>query len=163
MPTTSVSCVIAVPQREVWAALANIDEASRWNRAWSRIEITSRQRQGAGTTFRTFTADGRVFDFKVTHWAPPQHIAFAPIRRESERYDITLQSHAFLLRSIDDSHTHVELIASATCRGVRGRLVGLFIWPGHQKQGLNAALEALQALFEPEQSASEAERSSSTE
>ena len=164
MPTTSVSRIIAAPQEEVWAALADIAKAGRWNTAWVRIEITSPQQHGAGTTFRAHTADGHSFDFEVTHWAPPSYIAFAPIRRESERYEITMQSHAFLLRPIDDSHTQVELIASATCRGIRGRLVGLFLWPGHQKQGLNAALDALQALFEPlEPGASEAEPSSTTD
>jgi len=158
MPTTSVSRIIAAPQQEVWAALADIANAGRWNRSWSRIEITSRQRNGAGATFRAHTDDGHAFDFEITHWVPPEYIAFAPIRHDSERYTVTLESHAFLLRPAGDQQTRVEIIASASTHGIRGRLIGLLLWPSHQKHGLNNALDAIQAVFEaPEKETTEPE------
>ena len=149
MPTVSVSRAIAASPQEVWAALADIEHAGRWNAAWTRIEFTSPQHAGAGTSFRAMTADSDAFEFEVTHWAPPEYIAFAPIRGEDEdTYAVTLESHSFLLRPSSDNATRVELIATASARGLRGRVVGLFLWSGHQKHGLNAALDALQALFE---------------
>jgi len=156
MPTVSVSRTIAASPEEVWAALADIEHAGRWNAAWTRIEFTSPQHEGAGTTFRAETADAGEFEFEATHWAPPEYIAFAPIRGEDEpTYAVTLESHAFLLRASGDKATRVELIAAASAHGLRGRLIGLFLWPGHQKLGLNMALDALQALFEPEEEGGE--------
>src|SRR3990172_1904532 len=115
MPTTSVSRIITAPQQEVWATLADIQNAGRWNTAWSHIEITSQERQSAGATFRAPTDDGHPLAFALSHWAPPEYIAFAPIRREdSERYAITLESQAFRLRPSGDNGTRVELIASAS-------------------------------------------------
>src|SRR3990170_6051101 len=102
MPTASVSRTIAAAQERIWDVLADVAHAGRWNTAWPRIEITSSQSQGAGTTFRAHTTDGHAFDFQVTHWSPPEYIAFAPIREEPERYAITLDSHAFLLRPAGD-------------------------------------------------------------
>ena len=149
MPTTSASRVIAAPQQEIWATLADVTNASRWNGAWSQIEFTSSQREGVGTSFRAH-ADGRPFEFEITHWTPPEHIAFAPVRGDdSERYPINLESHAFRLQPADDHHTNVEIIAIASMRGIRGRLIGLFLWRGYQKRGLYSALDALQAIFEP--------------
>ncbi len=164
MPTASVSRVIAAPQDQVWAALADIASAGRWNTAWTRIEFLSEQRQGAGTTFRAHTADGHAFDFRITGWAPSEYIAFAPVHGEdTERYILTLESHAFLLRPAGESHTRVELIASASAHGLRGHLIGLLLWPGHQKHGLNAALDALQALIQPaEDDSREAEAETSS-
>ena len=150
MPTVTASRSIGAAQAQVWAVLADIANAGRWNQAWSKMEITSPQTHGAGTTFRAHTADGHVFDFEITGWAPPEYIAFAPVHGEhTERYILTLESHAFLLRPAGEGHTRVELIASASAHGLRGHLIGLLLWPGHQKHGLNAALDALQALFEP--------------
>lgn len=149
MPTTSVSRTIAAPQHRVWAALADIANAGRWNTAWTSIEISSSPQGGLGTTFRAHTADGSAFDFEVTEWLAPEYIAFGPIRRDEERYSLTLESHAFRLRPTGDDHTHVELIAKVSAHGIRGWFYGLFFWRGHQKQGLNIALDGLQAVFEP--------------
>ncbi len=150
MPTTSVSRVIAAPQQEVWAALADIANAGRWNSAWTRIEFLSIQQEGIGTSFRAHIDDGHAFDFEITQWTSPEYISFAPIRQDdSERYAINLESHAFRLRPADDHHTHVEVIASASTRGIRGRLISLFLWRGYQRHGLYSALDALQTIFEP--------------
>ena len=152
MPTASESRTIGAPQDEVWAALADIENAGRWNTAWQRIELTSPQPRpvGAGTTFRAHTEDGGSFDFQITHWAPPEFISFSPIHSEDEElYAITLESHSFHLRLVAEDATHVELIAHASVHGIRGRFIGLFLWRGYQKQGLRRALDALQSLFEP--------------
>ena len=156
MPTAAVTRTIAAPQPDVWAALADIDNARRWNPSWSRIEITSAQRHGLGTTFRAHTGDGDAFDFEITEWDPPQQIAFSPIRDDSERYSITLESHAFRLRPAGNNQTLIELTARASAHGIRGRFIGLVLWPGYQKHGLSLALDSLQAIFEP-QSAGDAE------
>lgn len=149
MPSVSVSRVIGAPREEVWAALSDIASARRWNASWSKIDITSRQTHGAGTTFRAHTEDGRAFDFEITEWAAPELIAFTPIRDESEYYAVTLESHTFSIEPQGDGHTVVELTARASAHGIMGRLVATFFWPGHQKQGLNDALDAVQAIFEP--------------
>ena len=153
MPSVSVSRTIAVPQAEVWAALSDIANARRWNSSWSSIEITSAQRHGLGTTFRAHTGDGEAYDFLVTEWDAPDGIAFSPIRDDSERYSITLDSHTFRLHAAGEGETVIELTARASVRGVRGRFIGLFFWAGHQKHGLNLALDSLESIFEPHQSA----------
>ena len=151
MPTVTASRSIGAAQAQVWAVLADIANAGRWNQAWSKMEITSPQTHGAGTTFRAHTADGEAWDFLVSDWIAPEYIAFSPIRDQSERYQITLESQAFRLKPLGDDQTLVELSARASAHGLRGRVVGLLFWPGYQKHGLNAALDALQDLFEPDQ------------
>ncbi|MDO8615585.1 MAG: SRPBCC family protein [Dehalococcoidia bacterium] len=147
----SVSRIMPAPQARIWSVLADIANARRWNTSWTRIEITSHQTHGAGTAFRAHTQDGQTYDFLVSDWAAPECIAFSPIRDESEpRYGVTLESHAFRLRPAEDGQTYVELTAHATARGIRGRLVGLFLWPGHQKHGLETALDALESVFAAE-------------
>lgn len=148
MPRVSVSRTIAAPPAAVWAAICDLPNAGRWNAAWSCIEITSPQREGAGTTFRAKTADGDSFDFRISEWDVPKRISFVPLRREGERYAVTLERHTFNLRPTEDGGTSVELTAQASAHGLVGRLVALFLWPGHQRDGLEQALNALQAIFE---------------
>ncbi len=151
MPTTSESRLIAAPRAELWAAITDLEAASRWNQAWQRVEYLSSQQAGVGTTFRSHTEDGRSFDFRISEWAPQEYVAFEPLHREPDerRYLITLKSHSFLLDAADDNHTNVTLIASATGHGLRGWLAARFVWPGHQRALiLRPALDALQALFE---------------
>jgi uncharacterized protein YndB with AHSA1/START domain len=150
MPKVSVSRLIAAPPEDVWPVLADVENARRWNTAWSQIEITSLQKHGIGTTFRARTETGDSFQFQITEWAPLQYIEFSPLRDEREATSgITLESHAFRLLEVPGKGTHVELVARAATSGIRGRIVGLLFWPGYQKHGLSAALDALQALFEP--------------
>lgn len=149
MPKVSVSRTIPARQRDIWAAVSDIQNARRWNAAWDRIEITTEQTHGTGTRFRAHTEGGETFDFEVTSWAAPEFIAFSPIRDEHERYGITLESHAFRLQPAGEEETLVELIAHATASGFRGRFTALFFWPGYQKEGLNLALDSLEALFTP--------------
>lgn len=151
MPKVSVSRVIPARQGELWATVSDIQNARRWNTAWTRIEITTEQTHGPGTRFRAHTEGGETFDFEVTSWVAPEFIAFSPIRDERERYGITLESHAFRLQAVGEEETLVELIAHATAHGVRGRFTALFFWPGYQKEGLNLALDSLEALFTPRQ------------
>ncbi len=152
MLTTHVSRIIAAPPEEIWSVLADIEHAERWNGGWAQIEITSGQREGVGATFRAHTEDGHAFDFEVTAWEKPFRIAFSPIRHpDSERYPIRLESHAFILQPIDTDKTHVRLLASASFHGFKGRLVGMFLWSGHQRRGIEAALDNLQSLFEGEE------------
>lgn len=147
MPRVSVSRVIAAPPAAVWAALADIANARRWNAAWSRIEITSAQSSGAGTTFRAHTADGESFDFVVSEWEAPRRISFTPVRDAGERYAIMLERHTFHLEPAGEAATRVELTAQASAHGLMGRLVALFLWPGHQRHGLDQALAALESIF----------------
>jgi len=152
MPTTSESRLIAASVAEVWAAITDLEAASRWNQAWQRVEYLSSQREGVDTTFRSHTEDGRSFDFRISEWAPEEYVAFEPLREEPEerRYLITLESQSFLLEAAGYDHTNVTLFASATGHGLRGWLAARFVWPGHQRELiLRPALDALQALFEP--------------
>ncbi len=155
MPIATVSRTIAAPQAQVWATLSDIENARRWNASWSRIEFTSEETSGDGATFRAHTDDGDTFDFAVTGWAPPEYIAFSPVRDETEEYLITLESHAFHLQAVDDDKTRVDLTARASTRGIRGRFIALFFWPGYQRRGLNLALDAIETLLQPEQEQAE--------
>ncbi len=154
MPTTSESRIIAAPVREVWAAITDLEAAHRWNGAWQRVEYLSYQREGVGTEFRAHTEDGLAHDFRISEWAQMEYISFAPVRSEDEdkekRYMLTLESQAFLLRPANDDHTDVTLFATVASHGPRGWFAARFVWPGYQRQGLRSALDALQALFEPQ-------------
>jgi hypothetical protein len=86
----------------------------------------------------------------VSDWVVPEYIAFRPLRNESERYSIMLQSQAFRLQPAGEDSTVVELTSRASAHGLRGWFLGLFFWSGYQKPGLDAALDALQAVFETE-------------
>ena len=151
MPTTSESRLIAAPRAEIWAAITDLEAASRWNQAWQRVEYLSSQREGADTTFRSHTEHGRSFDFRISEWAPEEYVAFEPLQKEppDKRYLFTLESQSFLLEPVDDDHTNVTWSVRATGHGLRGWLAARVIWPGYQRQGLRRALDALQALFEP--------------
>jgi len=154
MPTTSESRTIAAPVAEVWAAITDLEAAHRWNGAWQRVEYLSSQREDVGTPFRAHTEDGLAHDFQISDWAPMEYISFAPVRNEAEdkekRYMLTLEAQAFLLRPANDDHTDVTLFATVASHGLRGWFAARIVWPGYQRQGLRSALDALQALFEPQ-------------
>ena len=150
MPTAAVSRVIHAPQQDIWALLSDVTQARRWNKYWSSIEFTSAQTHGVGTTFRAVTDGGDSFVFEICDWDAPQRIAFCPIREPGERYSITLDSHVFQVRAVSAEESEVTVTAHASASGLRGRLVAIFFWAGHQRDGLNAALDSLQSVFQPE-------------
>jgi uncharacterized protein YndB with AHSA1/START domain len=150
VPATSVSRLIHASQNEVWSLLSDIERANRWNRAWTSIRFTSAQTHGAGTTFRAVSDSGEPFDFEICDWSAPERIAFCPIRAEDERYAITLDSHIFEVRAVGPAESEVTITANASARGLRGRFVAAFFWKNHQNEGLNLALDAVQAVFEPD-------------
>jgi uncharacterized protein YndB with AHSA1/START domain len=148
MPTTSVSRIIPAQVHEIWTVLSDIPNARRWNPAWDKIEFSSNQTHGAGTRFRAHV-DDQWFEFEISDWIVPEFISFTPIRDEQEeRYAITLESQAFRLTPLDNYATRVEIISHASTSGVRGLIVGLLFWAGHQKQGLAHALDNVESLFE---------------
>jgi len=61
-----------------------------------------------------------------------------------------LKSHLFEVRALSDEDCELTITAHATASGLRGRIISMFFWSGHQKDGLNAALDAIQSQFEPE-------------
>jgi uncharacterized protein YndB with AHSA1/START domain len=158
-----MSRAIPAPVHDVWHALSDIPNARRWNPGWQRIEIISNQTHGAGTRFRAWVDDETKFDFEVTDWVVPEFISFTPIREEGERYAITLESHSFRLTPLDEETTGVEVIAHASTHGVRGLLLGLLFWAGHQKVGLRSALDNIEALFAPEEEDGEGEETDEPE
>jgi uncharacterized protein YndB with AHSA1/START domain len=152
----SVTAAVSIPvtPEKVWAVVSDVPNAGRWNRSWERIEMLTESTQGRGTRFRAHAPpedgdeDGRAFDFEVTEWTAPEYIRFTPVREPGEgQYQVTLDYHAFRLVPVDGENTRVELTAHATSRGLRGRVVGLFFWPGHQRAGLEEALKSLAAVF----------------
>ena len=149
MASVSESRMIAAAPQDIWGVLADIENARRWNAAWTRIEVTSSQHHGLGTTFTAHTEGGDQFVFEITEWSPSEVIAFSPVREEEERYGILLDSHAFQLSEAGDGGTLVKLTARATAHGLRGHVIARLFWPGYQKHGLRLALDALQAIFEP--------------
>ena len=155
MASVSESRVIAAADQEVWAVLADVENARRWNRAWTHIEITSAQRHGLGTTFVAHTEGDDAFTFEITDWTPPESIAFSPVRDDEERFAVMLDSHEFRLSAAGEGDTLVRLTARATAHGLRGHVVARLFWPGYQRDGLRSALDALQAACEPEAGAEE--------
>jgi|FLYL01.1.fsa_nt_gi uncharacterized protein YndB with AHSA1/START domain len=151
MPVVQVSRRIAAPPPDIWRVLSDIENASRWNERWTQVEITSPQRHGEGTTFRARLDDETVFEFEVTGWDPGRLIAFAPIRDDDEGYAISLQAHVFEIEDAGDGASEVRLTAIASTRGLKGAILGRFLWPGYQKHGMEQALASLAALFEPEE------------
>ena len=149
MPSVSVKRVMDAPLSEVWAVLADIGNAKQWNTHWDRIEITSAQRHGVGTTFRAYVDKGTAFDFEITDWANHERISFVPIRDASERYPLMLEEQTFTLREAEEDMTSVELKATASAHGIRGRIYGMFFWAGHQAGGLNQALDAIEDIVDP--------------
>jgi uncharacterized protein YndB with AHSA1/START domain len=150
MPTATVSRVIHAPQRDVWALLSDVSQAQKWNKYWTSIALASGQTHGAGTRFIATTEGGDSFTFDICQYDAPQRIAFCPVRDPGERYSITLDSHVFEVRPLSDEDCELTITANASASGFRGRLVALFFWAGHQKEGLNTALDSVQAVFEPE-------------
>jgi hypothetical protein len=140
--------MIEAPVSDVWAVLADLENAKRWNKSWSRIEITSAQRHGLGTTFRTHLENGDTFDFEVVDWENYRRLAIAPVRDSGERYALMLEQHIFTLRDLAEGGTRIELKAIASAHGIRGRIAGMFFWAGHQEAGLNEALNSIQRLVE---------------
>jgi uncharacterized protein YndB with AHSA1/START domain len=153
MPRITVSRLVEAPQHEVWTLISDIANAGRWNRSWTKIEFTSQQSHGPGARFRAHTEPGDAFEFEISEWSAPDRIAFRPIRNPSEpAYSMTLDAHVFDLRPAGgEGQTLVEITAHATARGFRGRVIAMFFWAGHQREGLSAALDAIAAVFEPEQ------------
>ena len=149
MASVTESRMIAAAPQEVWGVLADVENASRWNGAWTRIGITSSQRHGLGTTFTAHTEGGEDYAFEITEWSLPETIAFSPVRDEGESYGVMLDSHTFQLSPVADRGTLVKLTARATACGLRGHVVARLFWPGYQRHGLRLALDALQAVFEP--------------
>lgn len=156
MASVSVSRLVYAPQADVWAVISDVANARRWNKSWRKIEFTSPQTHGVGTTFRASMGDdAESYEFEVCDWSAPDRIAFCPVRDPNEgRYSINLDSHVFELAEAEGG-TVVELTANATPSGIRGRLIAMFFWPGHQKDGLNAALDAISGIFEPDDEESE--------
>jgi uncharacterized protein YndB with AHSA1/START domain len=150
MPTANASRVIRAPQKDVWALLSDVTQARRWNKYWAAIEFASGQTYGVGTRFVAKTEGGDSFTFDICDWEAPQRIAFCPVREPGEGYGITLDSHVFEMRPVTGDECVVTITARASASGLRGRIVAMFFWAGHQKDGLNAALDALQAVFQPE-------------
>lgn len=149
MPVTSVSRVIRAPREGVWALLSEISQSRRWNKYWRSIDFLTNQTHGPGTRFSATTESGETFVFDVCDWEAPQRIAFCPVREPGERYSITLDSHLFEIHPLSEGESELVITARASASGVRGRVLSLFFWAGHQKEGLNAALDAIQAIFEP--------------
>lgn len=151
MPYTSESRIIAAALADVWAAIADLEQAVRWNRNWERVEYVSEQREGVGVSFRAHTEDGLAHEFHIGEWEHGERVTFVPVRDESEgRYMITLVSQTFRLEPLGEEATNVILSAEAAGHGFRGWLVSRFVWPPYQRQGLRSALDSLQAIFQPD-------------
>lgn len=156
MARVTASRLIHAPQADVWAVVSDIANARKWNKSWRKIEFTSPQTHGVGTTFRaSMGGDASMYEFEVCDWSAPDRIAFCPVHGEDEGgYSISLESHVFELAPADDG-TLVQLTANARPHGFRGHVVAMLFWPGHQKQGLNSALDAISGIFEPDGDESE--------
>ena len=152
MPSVTASISIAATPEKVWAVVSDVANAQRWNKAWSHIELTTGFSEGRGTRFLAHVTDDdggdQTSEFEVTEWVAPEYIEFTPVRNpEAEQDQLTIDWHSFRIVPLDEETTRVDLTAQATARGVRGRFAGVLLWPGHQRPGLEAALNSLARLF----------------
>jgi len=152
MPSVTASISIPATREKVWAVVSDIGNAQRWNKAWSRIELMTPPGEGRGTRFLAHVKDEdggeQTSEFVITEWIAPEYIEFAPVRNpEAEQDQLTIDHHSFRIVPLDEETTRVDLTAQATARGLRGRFAGMLLWPGHQKPGLEAALNSLARLF----------------
>ncbi len=152
MPSVTASISIPATREKVWAVVSDIGNAQRWNKAWSRIELTTEISEGRGTRFLAHVKDEdggeQTSEFEVTEWIAPEYIEFTPVRNpEAEQDQLTIDWHSFRIVPLDRENTRVELTAQATTHGLRGRFAGVLLWPGHQRPGLEAALNSLARLF----------------
>lgn len=71
MPKIRVSTVINASTREVWRAIEDIETHVRWMEDAEAIRITSRRKDGVGTTFECDTRVGpltMVDQMEITEW-----------------------------------------------------------------------------------------------
>jgi uncharacterized protein YndB with AHSA1/START domain len=152
MAQVTASRLIRAPQAEVWGVISDVANARKWNKSWRKIEFTTPQTHGVGTSFSATVGDeGNSYQFEVSEWSSPERIAFRPIRSPEEGlYPITLESHVFQLREAEGG-TLAELTATASAHGILGRIMTLFFWKGHQREGLEVAVNELASIFEPDE------------
>ncbi len=143
--------VIAAPLAQVWAAIADLEGAPRWNRAWTRVRVLS-ERVGEGAVLRAEGEEGQASELVVGAWEPQRRVVFVPRpvpEEEASRYWLLLEGQSISLEPLGEGATVVTMEARARSRGLMGLVVGWLLWPGYQRRGLNAALEGLAALFPP--------------
>ncbi|GBD14769.1 hypothetical protein HRbin25_00651 [bacterium HR25] len=147
MPTVRARRLIPAPREAVWAVVSDLASAPRWNRAWRRVEVVGEA--GVGAVLRAEAEDGQTGEFEVAAWEPPERIVFVPRRGGPEEGSSWLLLEAQGLRLLEraEGATLVVMEARARIRGLRGLVAGWLLWPGYQRQGLEAALERLAALF----------------
>jgi hypothetical protein len=152
MAHVSVSRNMAATRPDVWALVSDIANAGRWNRAWTSIEFAGNQTHGEGTRFIAHTESGDSFEFEVCEWSVPERIGFCPVRDPEEpTYAVMLDAHVFDIQpGRQEDETLVQLTAHATAHGIRGWIIATWFWPGHQRDGLAAALDSIAAEFEPD-------------
>jgi len=106
----------------------------------------------AGATVRAWDEEGQEVAFRLVDWRPPFSLALAPLPEREEGPQprwLVLEEQGIRLQPAERAgHTLVTMEARARVRGVRGLVLGWLLWPGYQRRGLNAALEALAALAE---------------
>ncbi len=142
------SRIVEAPLEEVWALVADLERAPRWNRAWARVAIEGEPRVGA--LVRAWSVEGEEASFRLVEWRPPFSLALAPVLAPGEEgpWLFLLEQRIELRPAKGPRRTLVSMEARARLRGLRGLVLGLILWPGYQRRGLAAALEALAALAE---------------
>ncbi|HXG41322.1 MAG TPA: SRPBCC family protein [Dehalococcoidia bacterium] len=148
-----VQRVIAAPLPQVWEAIADLEAAPRWNRAWARVRLLSGP-AGEGAVLRAEDEEGRASELQVGDWEPQRRVSFLPRPSPGEdlgSYWLVLEGQAITLEPAGEGATLVTMEARARARGLMGLVVGWLLWPGYQRRGLVAALDGLEALFSPDE------------
>jgi hypothetical protein len=149
VPTVRARRLIPAPLSQVWAALADLEGAPRWNRAWARVRVLSGE-PGEGAVLRAEDEEGRASELLVGAWEPQRRILFLPRplpQEELGRYWLLLEGQSIWLEAVGEGATLVTMEARARARGLMGLVAAWLLWPGYQRRGLQAALEGLAALF----------------
>ena len=151
MPRVQARRLIPAPLPSVWEAIADLEGAPRWNKAWARVRLVSGP-AGEGAVLRAEDEEGRASELQVGAWEPQRRVAFLPRpspEEDMDRYWLLLEGQAITLEPVGEDATLVTIEARARARGLMGLVVGWLLWPGYQRRGLVAALDGLEALFRP--------------
>jgi len=114
------SVVIARPIEEVWAFMADLENAHTWG-LWSEATKTSDGSVGVGSTFRSTERGGGMkltAILKITEWEPPKRMTFWSETFPSSRFGpLKPATLSFSLNALEDGTTRVERQAGGETHG----------------------------------------------
>jgi hypothetical protein len=140
--------LIARPIEEVWAFMADLDNAHTWG-LWSEATKTSQGPVGLGTTFLSSERGMGLkitATLKVTEWEPPRRMTFWSATFPSGRFGpLKPATLSFALDSLADGTTRVERQAGGQTHGAWKLLEPLLTYGIRREKEQDAVKRLLEA------------------